>query len=1622
LFGQDGDDTIAAAGNAGDVLVGDAGGDTLIASGTTAARLYGLAGNNTLRLDLSAPVTLLAGTPDQVTLAPAAGSQNVAYAGDQGDVLEVNAGDRQVLVGGAGNDTLTVAGTATAAVLYGLAGSDTLTAAGGTGVALLGGDGDDVLAAAAGTAAYLYGEGGNDTLTVSGGDQAHAFGLGGNDTLTATGGTGDVLNGGSGNDAIAAGALTPVVLWGGSGNDLLGSLGLADDLLLGEEGDDTYRVAPPAGVVTLTFDEVRKYGDTDGTTDLPTFGTDTLDFSLLGATPISIDLTDVSLDTADTAHLQAVVPGLLVVNLFGTFENVVGTAGNDTITGSAADNILLGLGGGDSLSGGAGNDLLSGGDGNNTLAGGTGNDTFRFSSRNPGTDLVTDTTTTDQDVLDFSAQAAGVNIDLGSAAAQFYGARSFTITTPGTIEGATGTASDDTLVGTAGNNSLAGGGGNDSLVGGAGNDTLDGGAGNDTVAGGAGDDWFVETPGGTDLLSDTGGFDWLDFSGAHAGVTVDLSQDAGQAQVVDQFGDVVALSGTFEGVVGSPFGDFIAGNAADNRLIGGGGRDVLAGGGGNDYVQGGSIQVVLLDFDTFTSPDPAAGDWQYTRAERDAVQARVAAIYAGFPVVFTQSATTAAALAAPAGGRYATIYFNNGNPGGASDEIDFGNLNPGGTADINAAALLTGVPGKTPPKTSANVVAVSATVAAHELGHLMGLRHGDAYGPIGSGIYLGPDPGFDPARYSPAYAGPAAAAETTEHVMGSPDSVDVSVMAAAGLNPDGTPGVAPHLGEREAIGLAFAFGGVTVPEPAAAHGTIAAAAPLGTLPGLTVPNTLVAGDQNYATGGVKNTFAVGAEAVLGRLAAGGADVYSFTAAAGQEFTFEVLSRTLRRFGPDSFDAVLTLTDAAGTVLTTGDNDFESTDAVLIDVALPADGMYFLKVTAATAAGAGQYELFGYTFAVGADRGTGDTLTGSGGTDTLVGGIGPDQIVIPPDATQDRVVTGSDAPPSFPASAVSLTRTEGAPLGYAAAAADPDAADSPVYSFLTTAPVGATIDPATGAITWTPADNGTYSVTVRATDHAGLYADLVLTVTVLNVAPTAAVTGAPATSPEGTTIGVGGTATDPGVNDTLSYSWGVTKNGTAYLNGSGTGFSFTPDDDGTYVVTLTVTDKDGGVGTASQTVGVTNVAPTAVITGASAAGTVNTAVLLGSSVGDPGTADTFTYAWTVTRYGSAFATGTGADFTFTPNTPGSYVVTLTVTDDDGGTGTSSQTVAVGGGQTGAVFLSGGDLFVFGGAGNDTISVTGPGSAVTVNINGVAYGPYTPTGKVLVFAGDGNDTVTVQSSVTRPAELHGEGGNDTLTGGAGSDLLDGGAGDDSLVAVSGNDTLLGGDGNDTLRGGGGNDSLVGGAGDDALYAGAGADTLRGGDGNDTLVAGGGTDSLVGDAGNDSLVGGSGNDTLLGGDGDDTLLGGDGNDSLDGGAGNDCLDGGTGNDTLVGGAGFLDTLVGDTGDDVLSDIDGVARATGGDGNDTITLIFAPTWVNADETAVLQGDLIDGGTGDDVTDVTVNNQVVQLDLYGQNGSDRFVLHGQWQLIRVYGGNGSDVVFDQGSGSIVLNSVEVVQ
>jgi hypothetical protein len=180
-------------------------------------------------------------------------------------------------------------------------------------------------------------------------------------------------------------------------------------------------------------------------------------------------------------------------------------------------------------------------------------------------------------------------------------------------------------------------------------------------------------------------------------------------------------------------------------------------------------------------------------------------------------------------------------------------------------------------------------------------------------------------------------------------------------------------------------------------------------------------------------------------------------------------------------------------------------------------------------------------------------------------------------------------------------------------------------------------------------------------------------------PPAANAGSNLTTNEGTVVTFAGSVT--GGTAPLTYSWTFGDNGTA--NGTLTP-THTYVNKGSYTATLTVTDALSRSSQASATVTVNDVSPTAKITGIPSSATVGTAITLGNTVTSPSPLDTaagFTYAWSVTKNGAAFASGAAANFTFTPDSVATFVVTLTATDKDSQTGSDTATIVTGNASNG-----------------------------------------------------------------------------------------------------------------------------------------------------------------------------------------------------------------------------------------------------------------------------------------------------------------------------------------------------
>jgi len=185
------------------------------------------------------------------------------------------------------------------------------------------------------------------------------------------------------------------------------------------------------------------------------------------------------------------------------FENLTGSAFNDTLGGDTGgnvleggqgDDLLYGWIGADTLLGGTGHDVLDGGSGNDSMVGGAGDDIYVVADAG---DSVVEAEGEGFDIAFVSLHGwrAAAHLEIaylvGSATGIDGSAANDTLVArPSGAGNLLGTGGDDTLWGQAGDDTLGGGEGNDVLRGGAGNDRLIAGRGDDQLVGGAGADLF----------------------------------------------------------------------------------------------------------------------------------------------------------------------------------------------------------------------------------------------------------------------------------------------------------------------------------------------------------------------------------------------------------------------------------------------------------------------------------------------------------------------------------------------------------------------------------------------------------------------------------------------------------------------------------------------------------------------------------------------------------------------------------------------------------------------------------------------------------------------------------------------------------------------------------------------------------------------------------------------------------------------------------------------------------------------------------------------------------------------------------------------------------------------------
>ena len=226
-------------------------------------------------------------------------------------------------------------------------------------------------------------------------------------------------------------------------------------------------------------------------------------------------------------------------------------------------------------------------------------------------------------------------------------------------------------------------------------------------------------------------------------------------------------------------------------------------------------------------------------------------------------------------------------------------------------------------------------------------------------------------------------------------------------------------------------------------------------------------------------------------------------------------------------------------------------------------------------------------------------------------------------------------------------------------------------------------------------DGTYEVKLTVTDDDGATDDDVATLTINNKAPTANAGGPYNNKLEGSSVALNGSGTD--TDGTIaSYLWtydviSTDPNGDCVITGATlASASIVCDDDGSFTVTLKVTDDDGATNEQTVALTVVNANPVATINGPYSGAEGEDVDLTGSG-NDPGDNDdgSLSYLWSVNSSGITnggtctvdnATSATLATVSCTDN--GTATLSLQVSDGDGGSHTASVGLTVNNANPGA----------------------------------------------------------------------------------------------------------------------------------------------------------------------------------------------------------------------------------------------------------------------------------------------------------------------------------------------------
>lgn len=502
---------------------GEAAGDTY----SSIENLYGTVSDDTLSGDEQSNTII----GDQgVDIISGRGSADALY-GSQGDDFVYGGDGNDVLDGGDGADRL-----------EGGEGADTIDGGSGADV-IFGDDGDDILSGGAGQDYFSAGSGddrifgGDDADIIVAGDGADVLiGGSGDDNLHGQQGA-DAIDGGDGFDASsyyyeASGAkvdltnqaenagsalgdrLTSIEYLAGSsyaddfrGDALANRLdgGSGDDLLEGGGGADT--------LIGGTGSDTASYASSGAETLAPVTSAATgrvaFDIIAPGVVPVVVEVqaaTHIALNgvRVDLSGTAAAMGADAQGDILSSIENLIGSGFNDQLVGTAGANSIRAGGGSDLLYGGAGDDALYGDDGNDIIYGEQGRDTIYG----------------------------------GNGDDRLFGG-----------------GDSDRLWGDAGNDIIAAGDEGDVLEGGTGDDRLIGGEGGDSYVIGTKTDadtiWNYDSDGGADVLTFIDGISYKNIWFAKSGK--DLLVDVIQAEGITDVNSKVTIKDFF---ISATVGDF----------------------------------------------------------------------------------------------------------------------------------------------------------------------------------------------------------------------------------------------------------------------------------------------------------------------------------------------------------------------------------------------------------------------------------------------------------------------------------------------------------------------------------------------------------------------------------------------------------------------------------------------------------------------------------------------------------------------------------------------------------------------------------------------------------------------------------------------------------------------------------------------------------------------------------------------------------------------------------------------------------------------------------------------------------------------------------------------------------